>query len=255
MTTRRKFAESVVLGLSGTVSGLAVMGCRCKPVQSSELSLYAFKYAQSTIAENRVYRGASKSRRVPISFLFYMIELGRRKILVDTGCESISGFKMDHFITPVALLERYGITPGDISDVIVTHAHRDHIGCVPHFRKAVVHIQRDEAAVGAKYLKGLSVDLFDADRAVADVIEVKKIAGHSIGSSIAIIHHKGRRIVLAGDECYVRGCLDRRIPTGASYNPEKSEEFIRTYSSGDYEVHLYHDFSTLPDQNGVLKLI
>lgn len=71
----------------------------------------------------------------------------------------------------------------------------------------------------------------------------------------AIIHHKGRRIVLAGDECYVRGCLDRRIPTGASYNPEKSEEFIRTYSSGDYEVCLYRDFSTLPDQNGVLKLI
>ena len=71
--------------------------------------------------------------------------------------------------------------------MIVTHAHRDHIGCVPHFRKAVVHIQRDEAAVGAKYLKGLSVDLFDADRAVADVIEVKKIAGHSIGSSIVII--------------------------------------------------------------------
>ena len=32
-------------------------------------------------------------------------------------------------------------------------------------------------------------------------------------------------------------------------------ERIRTYSSGEYEVHLYHDFSTLPGQNGMLKLI
>ena len=75
------------------------------------------------------------------------------------------------------------------------------------------------------------------------------------GSSIAVIRHHDRRIVLAGDECYVRACLDKKIPTGASFNPEKSEEFIRTYSGGGYEVHLYHDFSTLPNRNGALKVI
>jgi hypothetical protein len=90
---------------------------------------------------------------------------------------------------------------------------------------------------------------------ITDCIEVKKIAGHSVGSSIAIIRYQGRQIVLAGDECYVRGCLDRKIPTGASCNLQKSEEFIHTYSNSDYEVYLYHDFSTLPDQNGMLKLI
>ena len=96
---------------------------------------------------------------------------------------------------------------------------------------------------------------YEVSRTIYDRIEVKRIAGHSIGSSIVIVRHQDRRIVLAGDECYVRGCLDRKIPTGTSCNPKKSEEFIRTYSSGEYEVHLYHDFSILPDQNGVLKLI
>ena len=249
MVTRRIFAESAVLGLAGFV------GTGCLSVHEAELSLYAFKYAQSTISEDRVYRGGSKSRRVPISFLFYMIEVDDRRILVDTGCESIRGFKLEHFISPVALLKRYGITSECISDVIVTHAHRDHIGCVPCFKNAVIHIQKSEAAAGAKYLEGLFVEPFDEGRMIADRIEVKKIGGHSIGSSIVIIRYRGRRIVLAGDECYVRGCLDRKIPTGTSCNPKKSEEFISTYSSGEYEVLLYHDFSTLPDQNGVLKLI
>ena len=253
MITRRELLECVSWGVAGGACGLAGTGCLSAP--EAKLSLYAFKYGQSTIAENYVFRNGLKSRRVPISFLFYMIEMSGRRILVDTGCDFMPGFVMEHFITPVALLKRYGITPESISDVIVTHAHHDHIGCVPHFRNAVIHIQKDEARAGAKYLKGVQVEPFDESKMIAPCIEVKKIAGHSIGSSIAIIRHQGIRIVLAGDECYVRDCLDRKIPTGASRNPQKSEEFIRTYSSGEYEVHLYHDFATLPGQNGMLKLI
>jgi glyoxylase-like metal-dependent hydrolase (beta-lactamase superfamily II) len=253
MVTRRRFVESSVWGLAGSVCGLA--GTGCLSVQEAKLSLSAFKYGQSTIAENRVYCNGLKSRRVPISFLFYMIGIDGKRILVDTGCESIRGFKMEHFITPVALLRRYGVSPESISDVIVTHAHRDHIGCVPYFRNATIHIQKREAVAGGKYLRGLQVEPFDESKMITDCIEVKKIAGHSVGSSIAIIRYQGRQIVLAGDECYVRGCLDRKIPTGASCNLQKSEEFIHTYSNSDYEVYLYHDFSTLPDQNGMLKLI
>ena len=253
MIARREFVESAVCGLAGGVIGFWGTGCVGMP--PANLSLLAFKYGESTLPESMVFRNGSKSRRMPISFLFYMVDLGGRKILVDTGCDSMPGFKMEHFITPVELLKRHGYSPDGISDVIVTHAHHDHIGCVQHFKKATVHIQKDEASVGAKYLKGLRVETFDEGCRIAERVEVKKIAGHSIGSSIAIIHYQGRRIVLAGDECYVRACLDRRIPTGASRNPKKSEEFIRTYSGGEYEVHLYHDFSTLPGQNGVLKLI
>jgi glyoxylase-like metal-dependent hydrolase (beta-lactamase superfamily II) len=253
MLTKRKFAQTAVCGLVGSVWG--IVGTGCLSVRESKFSLYALKYGQSTIAESYVFRNGLKSRRVPISFLFYLLEIDGKRILVDTGCESLRGFKMEHFITPVELLKRYRITPESISDVIVTHAHHDHIGCVHYFRNAVIHIQKDEAAAGAKYLKGLQVEPFDETKTIADCVEVKKIAGHSIGSSIAIIRHQDRRIVLAGDECYVRDCLDRNIPTGASRNPQKSEEFVRTYSSGEYEVYLYHDFAMLPNQNGALKLI
>lgn len=253
MITRRSFVESAACGLAGGAAGL--LGAGCALVPPSKLSLLAFKYGESTLPESMVFRNGSKSRRVPISFLFYMVDMGERKILVDTGCDSMPGFKMEHFITPVALLERHGFSADDISDVIVTHAHHDHIGSVSHFRKATVHIQKEEASAGAKYLKGLHVETFDEGCMIAENLEVKKIAGHSIGSSIAIIHHQGRRIVLAGDECYVRACLDRRIPTGTSRNPRNSEEFVRRYSGSEYEVHLYHDSSTLPGRNGILRVI
>ena len=220
-----------------------------------KLAVYCLKYARSVLPERMVFADGSAEKTVPIAFAVYLICAGERKILVDAGCDSMRGFRMEHLITPVALLKRYGITPESISDVIVTHAHHDHIGCVHYFRNAVIHIQKDEARIGAKYLKGLQVSPFDESKTIAPCIEVKKIAGHSIGSSIVIIRNQDRRIVLAGDECYVRDCLDRKIPTGASRNPQKSEEFVRAYSGGEYEVHLYHDFATLPDQNGMLKLI
>ncbi|MFT3788189.1 MAG: MBL fold metallo-hydrolase [Tepidisphaeraceae bacterium] len=54
-----------------------------------------------------------------------LINLGSRKVLVDTGCGSLfgptTGFALKH-------LERAGIKPADISDVFITHLHPDHIG-------------------------------------------------------------------------------------------------------------------------------
>ena len=254
MITRRKFIGSAACGAAGGVAA-GLFGSGCMGMPPAGLSLYAFKYAESTLPESMVFRNGSKSRRVPISFLFYMADIGGRRILVDTGCDSMPGFEMEHFIAPVELLECHGCSPGDISDVIATHAHHDHIGAVSHFAKSTVHIQKDEAAAGAKYLKGLQVETFDDCKTIAGVLGIEKIAGHSKGSSIVHVRHQDRRIVLAGDECYVRACLERRIPTGASCNPMNSEAFVRTYSGDEYEVHLYHDFSILPGRNGMVKII
>ena len=252
MITRRRFALFTGCFLSGSIASKLGVGCVSVPL--ANFSLTVFKYGQSTLPESWAYQNGSKSRRVPISFLFYMIDTGKRKILVDAGCDSMPGFEMEHFITPVKLLHRYGLSPDDITDVVITHAHHDHIGGVAHFKKANIYIQKDEARLGAKYLKGMRVQTFDECYKINDFIEIKKIAGHSIGSSIVIIHHQDKPIVLAGDECYVRKCLDEKIPTGVSCDLKRSEEFIRTYSSNEYDVLLYHDFSILPNQNGALCL-
>ncbi|MGN0494531.1 MAG: hypothetical protein ACI4F7_12860, partial [Acutalibacteraceae bacterium] len=47
--------------------------------------------------------------------------------------------------------------------------------------------------------------------------------------------------IIAGDECYMRECLEKQIPTGSSYNPEKSRAFIQKFAVEGYTVLLCHD--------------
>jgi glyoxylase-like metal-dependent hydrolase (beta-lactamase superfamily II) len=248
MTTRRTFLNAV-LATSAYYMPQLYAGAIKRTIAGAR-SITAFKYAQSTLSESSIFRNGSRDRRLPISFLFYLIEDGANKILVDVGCDFMPGFKMEHFIRPSELLKRYGILTGDISTAVITHAHHDHIGAVASFKNTTIVIQQDEAAKGEKYLKGLRVETFKDKFEIAPGIDVLKIGGHSVGSSIVQLKSERKTHILAGDECYVRACLERKIPTGASFNPKKSEEFIRKYSSPSYEVHLYHDFSTLPGRNG-----
>ena len=49
------------------------------------------------------------------------------------------------------------------------------------------------------------------------------------------------KFIIAGDECYLRECLQKQIPTGCSYCPQKSKAFIEKYSKQEYTVFLSHD--------------
>ena len=51
----------------------------------------------------------------------------------------------------------------------------------------------------------------------------------------------GKNYIIAGDECYLRECLTKKIPTGSSFNKDSSIEFIEKYSQKEYTVLLCHD--------------
>ena len=50
-----------------------------------------------------------------------------------------------------------------------------------------------------------------------------------------------KKYIIAGDECYLRECLDVTATAISLYCPEKSREFIEKYSGGEYTVMLCHD--------------
>lgn len=203
--------------------------------------LVALKYADSVIGEDLVFRGGSKEREIPISFVIYLLQAGDRNILVDAGCEYMPGFVMRDFISPVEALAKAGLRPEEITDVIITHAHHDHMEALHRFPGAVVHIQQDECENGRRFIpEGMQVRTFEQSAVVADAAEAVRIAGHSIGSCVVEFEMDGEKCVICGDECYSSDCFTRNIPTGASCCPEKSQAFLDTYGKG-YRRFLCHD--------------
>ncbi len=219
--------------------------------------VYALKYGESTLPASWVFAGGDENVKIPISFIVYLIETDERKILVDAGCDTMPGFDMKHFVSPIKVIEAAGYSADGITDVILTHAHHDHIEAVKHFKNAVVHIQALEYESSQKKHKYIpedfSVNMFD-DEADVDGVKVKRISGHSRGSCIVEFSCGGKRYVISGDECYSRRCLTEKIPTGSSFCPENSRAFVEKYGSEKYTVLLCHDSEILPDQNGVLKI-
>jgi glyoxylase-like metal-dependent hydrolase (beta-lactamase superfamily II) len=213
-------------------------------MSKNNLSVYCLKYAESTLSESLIFDGGNTQKQLPISFVIYLIRLGNRNILVDAGCDTMPDFVMKRFYSPASVLRQLGLSANEITDVIITHAHHDHIEALPHFKNAVVHITEEEYSNGKKYIsKNMPVNIFKDKLLIDGQIQVIKWGGHSVGSSIIEITDKDKIHILAGDEFYINDCITRKIPTGCYHNSEKSKEFIEKYSNKKYCVHTCHDIS------------
>ena len=214
--------------------------------------LSVLKYGDTVFGENNIFLGGERDKLLPITFCIYLIETESRKILVDAGCDDGAGFPMSVFCTPVEALRQAGLSANDITDVIITHSHHDHIQAVHHFSGANVYIQQDEYVSGKSFIpKDLNVITFDEVCDIDGEIFIKKIGGHSTGSCIVLFDHGDKTVVLCGDECYTDKNINEKIPTGASKCRERSNAFIEEYSKDKYRVFTCHDPSVMRGRVGI----
>lgn len=206
------------------------------------MEIKALEYGKSVLSESMIFINGNKEKFRRIVFKVYLIESAGKLILVDAGCETMPGFVMRDFIGTVKALENAGIFPKEITDVIITHAHHDHIECVKYFKNAVIHIEKNEYESGGKYIpEDFSVNIFENEFSVCKNVKIIKIGGHSKGSCIVEIKKDGEIFIIAGDECYLRECLTKKIPTGSSFDKKASNDFVEKYSNKKYNVLLCHD--------------
>lgn len=207
-------------------------------------AVYCLKYAESVLPESMAILDASKEKVIPISFAVYLIRIKNKNILVDVGCDTMPGFAMKRFYSPAFVLRQVGLSSYEITDVIITHAHHDHIEALPHFENAQIHITEEEYSNGEKYIpKNMPVNIFKDEILIDGQIKVIKWGGHSVGSAIVEITDKDAIHILAGDECYTDLNIKNKICTGTFYDKEKSIEFVEKYSNKKYRVHTCHDIS------------
>ncbi len=206
------------------------------------MKIQALKYGESVLPEDMIFINGDKSKIRQIVFNIYLVKTDNKLILVDAGCETMPGFAMKKFIGPVQALKNINILPEDITDIIISHSHHDHIECVKYFKNATIHVEKREYTSGKRYIPDdFKVNVFEDEFYISKNIKIIKIGGHSIGSCIVEINADDRVYVISGDECYSRDCLTKRIPTGASFDLELSRKFIEKYSDNKYTVLLCHD--------------
>jgi glyoxylase-like metal-dependent hydrolase (beta-lactamase superfamily II) len=91
--------------------------------------------------------GAPKDRTIDIAMIFWVIQGGGRTILFDSGCHRqkwIEEYGLSDFLSPDQAVKQAGIEPDSVTDIIISHAHWDHMDGIDLFPKATIWIQKAE---------------------------------------------------------------------------------------------------------------
>ena len=91
--------------------------------------------------------GGPKDETVDTIYAIWLIRGGGRNILFDSGFHRARWFKewtIKNYLQPDKAVALAGVKPEEITDVVISHAHWDHLGGIDLFPKATVWIQREE---------------------------------------------------------------------------------------------------------------
>jgi glyoxylase-like metal-dependent hydrolase (beta-lactamase superfamily II) len=208
--------------------------------------VYAVRYATSPgFAVSSLAAGADPSRTIDIPFMIWVLKgPNGRNVLVDTGSyrgPTFERWKLADFVKPSVVIGKLGLAPADITDVIVTHVHWDHVGGVDLFPAARVWIQRDEfthyvgddgkpkdraitvedAAVLAELNRKGRLVLVDGDaKQIIPGVTVYTGGKHTYASQYVTARSAAGTVVIASDSIYLYENLEKHLPLGLTGDQE-----------------------------------
>ena len=195
--------------------------------------LYACRYGRSRFPEDYAFRDGHKGTNIDFAWSFYVARTGADITLIDTGFSDPATARQWGVMPtrlPEELLADLHIAPADVTRVIITHIHFDHLSNLPLFTRAQVVISRRDRDdyVSQKKLGGVTYDariaailgdparthVVDTREALPGGLEVEVVGSHTAGSAVVHVQHAGVHHVLAGDECYLCANRDQQRPIG-----------------------------------------
>lgn len=206
-----------------------------------------------------------------------LIETGDRRILIDTGIGNKQDEKyLSHFqITGHTLEEALavkGFVPNDITDIILTHLHFDHVGgCLRYnadrtkteftFPNATYYCSKAqwEWAVNpnfrekAAYLPENYMPLFESGKLefimkeglFCEGVSLMMLNGHTEGQVIPVIDYKGRKIVFMADFIATAEQIPIAYVPAFDVRPllsyQEKTEFLEKALNNNYILFFEHD--------------
>jgi glyoxylase-like metal-dependent hydrolase (beta-lactamase superfamily II) len=201
-------------------------------------SIEAIRYA--TVPQfpvSGLVMGAPSDEKIDIAMVVWLIRGGGRTVLFDSGFHRekwMKQFQVADYARPDEAVRTAGVAPQDVTDVVISHAHWDHMGGIDLFPRATVWIQKDEFAyyTGAAWQAGGHHGGIDPDDVAALVRlntdgRLRLVDGDDVEILPGLRVYTGARhtyasqylrvdgaapVVLASDNCY----LYRNLETHAA---------------------------------------
>jgi glyoxylase-like metal-dependent hydrolase (beta-lactamase superfamily II) len=133
------------LALTLSIFLLAPIAALCA---TPEYSIQAIRYSTSPgVPLSELVVGYTKDTKVDIAMVVWLIRGGGHTILFDSGFHRdtfLNEFKMKDYLRPDEAVKLAGVQPGEVTDIVISHAHWDHMGGIDLFPKAQVWIQKAE---------------------------------------------------------------------------------------------------------------
>jgi glyoxylase-like metal-dependent hydrolase (beta-lactamase superfamily II) len=113
-----------------------------------EYSIQAIRYATSPgVPVSELVVGGPKDQKIDIAMVVWLIRGGGHTILFDSGFHRdtfLKYFPMKDYLRPDEAVKLAGVKPEAVTDVVISHAHWDHMGGIDLFPKATIWIQKEE---------------------------------------------------------------------------------------------------------------
>jgi len=107
----------------------------------SQYSIQAIKYG------TMYFQGDTESSKIGVTFMLFLLKSKDKTILIDAGFykpEMLAKFQVKDFISPADAVQLVGVKPTEVTDIIISHAHLDHIGAIDLFPNATIWMQQKE---------------------------------------------------------------------------------------------------------------
>lgn len=228
--------------------------------------MFVFEYGRSFYPDRFLNVEEDKGNR-EIVYLFYLIRLPGKNILIDSGFSNDiyrKRFGFSSFERSDLLLKKCGIDPKEITDIVLTHFHFDHAGGIFLFPSATIHIQNHDLDLlkrqsyfsnQANYVRSSSLSgrlhSFDGTYSLLSDLRILFTGGHTPGSqAIEWIASPSKRFLFTGDECYlIEECKNGiGLPQGAVFSLKRNRDFIeyvRILNEKGTKILTLHDPSIL----------
>lgn len=265
----------------------AIVGLSAAQHAAPVYDVYAIRYATvQNYKASGLIDGADTSRRLDLAMTVWLLKgPDGRNVLVDAGFyrdNFVRQWKPVDFMKPSEAVARAGVKPEDVTDVIISHVHWDHLDGVDLFPKARIWIQREEFdhhldsagtvkdrainAADAKMLADLAkagrVMLVDGDaKEIIPGIRVYTGGKHTFASQLATVNTASGTVVIASDNMYTYANMAKHVPIAQTLDREsnlRTQDRMKTLASNPRLIVPGHDpevFVRFPDPgNGIAHI-